>query len=688
MSLSQYPDGFPKTALEAVNFSYFLTEDEKKEWREWLQDATEEQKDELIDILHSMWQDNQKTAVPNNFAQTGQSQPTPPAQSSQPNPFVAQNNNTFANPFPQDQFNPNPFPGQNFTTQNQNAQATNPFNQTNSLPNPFDPANQAIPSNTDQSYNNFNSNFSNQQPQNPFATQQSQAQPAQQVQPVQTNPFATQNNNPFATQNNNTFSNPQPQDQLNPNPFPGQNFVNQNQNAPIPVYSQPNNPFADNNLNSAQPTTFPNFNAQNTQIPPNPFETTQLTANQSQRSAPATTNFVDTPQVQANNVSNSGSNSFSLDDSFGLENVSAPIPEAPKIQEPVATVPEKSVQTSKQPEISQPKEVEKMPESPAPSFIDFDFDDDFEESQEIEKTEVKDTTEKSKKQPKISYNNLVENAQYTPNPILDGVPTTSFEDFEVEKKSKAPTKVEHKVANEVDLGEDEEYQYQEKEDYSDDLEDDYIKPISIDSAGKTKEKTQSKPKPATQRNNQALKLGSVSKPNENTIEKSFVDFVDSSSETREKQLEYLKKITEVILNYSDITSFLEDTTQKVVRINDQLIEQAKAIKSIQAVTSTSGTDSLQEQIDNLLFEMSSLQKDYRSLKVEVRRKQKEVNETIASVGADTYTDGGAAQKIELMKIDMIKLQQEVQKLKNDKQKDQANQDFQEYKEFEQLSKQV
>jgi len=67
MNPKSYPDGFPLSPLEAIEFSYFLSESEKQEWREWLQSATPEQNNELVDILHSMWQDNQKQAVPQAF---------------------------------------------------------------------------------------------------------------------------------------------------------------------------------------------------------------------------------------------------------------------------------------------------------------------------------------------------------------------------------------------------------------------------------------------------------------------------------------------------------------------------------------------------------------------------------------------------------------------------------------------
>ncbi|MEM1312317.1 MAG: hypothetical protein AAGF07_02545 [Patescibacteria group bacterium] len=87
MPANTYSDGFPLTPLEAIEFSYFLLETEKQEWREWLQSATIEQQNELVDILHSMWQDNQKQAVPSAFVKqqpVDSPQQFPAAQTSTP----------------------------------------------------------------------------------------------------------------------------------------------------------------------------------------------------------------------------------------------------------------------------------------------------------------------------------------------------------------------------------------------------------------------------------------------------------------------------------------------------------------------------------------------------------------------------------------------------------------------------
>lgn len=62
-----YPDGFPQNPLDAIEFSYFLSQTDKDEWKEWIKTATPEQQFELVDTLHSMWLENQKNAVPGAF---------------------------------------------------------------------------------------------------------------------------------------------------------------------------------------------------------------------------------------------------------------------------------------------------------------------------------------------------------------------------------------------------------------------------------------------------------------------------------------------------------------------------------------------------------------------------------------------------------------------------------------------
>lgn len=77
-----FPDGFPMTPAEAIEFSYFFTEEEKQEWREWLKAVTDEERTEMVNTLHTIWMDKQKQVVPDqfsgntgNFSQNNQNQP-------------------------------------------------------------------------------------------------------------------------------------------------------------------------------------------------------------------------------------------------------------------------------------------------------------------------------------------------------------------------------------------------------------------------------------------------------------------------------------------------------------------------------------------------------------------------------------------------------------------------------------
>ena len=119
MPANTYPDGFPLDPLAAINFSDFLSDSEKEEWKQWLNGSTPEQKNELVDILHSMWIDNQKNAVPKSVANTNQGQMVNPQQAPQaqnttpPAPIATSNPFTNVN-----------LDAQNQPTQNQPSQFT------------------------------------------------------------------------------------------------------------------------------------------------------------------------------------------------------------------------------------------------------------------------------------------------------------------------------------------------------------------------------------------------------------------------------------------------------------------------------------------------------------------------------------------------------------------------------------
>ena len=75
MPVNYFPDGFPQDAALAIEASYFLSEEEKQEWRNWLYSADENQKLELIETLHSIWIDQKQTEQQQqtNFAPAPQS---------------------------------------------------------------------------------------------------------------------------------------------------------------------------------------------------------------------------------------------------------------------------------------------------------------------------------------------------------------------------------------------------------------------------------------------------------------------------------------------------------------------------------------------------------------------------------------------------------------------------------------
>jgi hypothetical protein len=95
MSTQPFQDGFPNQAQAAINASYFLSNEDRNEWFEWLKTADEQQQDELINILHTMWEDAQRQNSPQN----GQSQSAP------------------TTPQPQQQYNSNQGNDQSFQSQ-------------------------------------------------------------------------------------------------------------------------------------------------------------------------------------------------------------------------------------------------------------------------------------------------------------------------------------------------------------------------------------------------------------------------------------------------------------------------------------------------------------------------------------------------------------------------------------------
>ncbi|GEM_PF-1548443 len=127
-----FPDGFPKDPYQAVDFSYFLSDQEKKEWYDWIPTASQESIEELVETLHEIWKENQKDAIPQSFVNQ-QTQPV---------------TNNLGSQSSQNQTPPTPIshtPSYTPTTQNSPIQPTNTLSSTQPLPIlPNDPFGQPI----------------------------------------------------------------------------------------------------------------------------------------------------------------------------------------------------------------------------------------------------------------------------------------------------------------------------------------------------------------------------------------------------------------------------------------------------------------------------------------------------------------------------------------------------------------
>ena len=201
---STFNDGFPKKPIDAIEFSYFLSESEKQEWREWILTATSDQQDELVNILHSMWQDNQKNAVPESFANNV----------SAPLPIIPAENKTqgnFTNSFATNTPKPASQPEENNIPATGTLEPITPNNQ-------FQPQPQAIesaPSFVQQAKSNTFKSDQSATPQPPdFFQNQTQANQAAQFEKNSFNPAFNQNlskpqeenkNNPFFSSPNSDF---------------------------------------------------------------------------------------------------------------------------------------------------------------------------------------------------------------------------------------------------------------------------------------------------------------------------------------------------------------------------------------------------------------------------------------------------------------------------------------------------
>jgi hypothetical protein len=266
MSGQIFKDGFPVDPQSAVGASYFLSDSEKQEWGEWLQTATAEQKQELVEILHSMWIENEKQSgssepVYNQNNQSQEAETALPEATAFQNPYPADTtpqpvgNSLPPQDFNQNQFNPNPQQSFSIPQNYQNYPTT---------PN-FDPqANFSIPQNI---------------PPEPFLNQQNFQNPY----PADTTPQPVGNSLPPQDFNQNQF-----------NPNPQQSF-----SIPQNYQNYPTTPNFDPQANFSIPQNIPPepSNSGPTIIDPNIGISTPIIAEKIEPLEPANSKtFVDVPE--------------------------------------------------------------------------------------------------------------------------------------------------------------------------------------------------------------------------------------------------------------------------------------------------------------------------------------------------------------------------------------------------------
>jgi len=577
--------GFPKVASEAIEFSYFLSESEKAEWREWLKTATPEQQEELVDILYSMWQDNQKNAVPENLANNQNSNtqpvataaapvtPIPPltetpsyGNTSQSATFPGFNTQPTAPQFPtNNNFAQSPVPSP-ILAPNYSAQQFPAAPQINSVPTPlplpeipsFVPAAPVVSSATAQ-IPDFNQTFGGN---NLNIPSQNIAQPA------------------TTTQSNPSFLNPQTP--VQPEIIPEK-----------PSFVQTSDDF------STQNNTFTAFPSQ-----PVDFSQAPATATAVVDTVPT---FLSQPEIEKPAV---------------VEPKPEPTPVKPTISEAVTTPPTINIDTS------------------------FDFDDEGEDEVDFE-----EPIKELKKNGDINMESLVNDNKYRPNPILEdnGDTETEF----VFKNSSEPITIEKpKPATPKPA-------VQTKDN------DDQEENTNTDSEPKRVKENKNNSKPQSYKGNnkkdQVIEFNSLKDPGtKDMLNEIYNDYIETYDSNQKKFVVFLDRVTKVLSNYETISSHFENLTGKVVDINDKMVAQARDIQALKDATRTQAGTSIQEQIDDLRFDLDNLEKDVRSLRTESRRKTSELSQQMAAVGADSYGDGGVIQKIELLKSDINNLKQDIQ----------------------------
>jgi hypothetical protein len=550
MPANTYSDGFPLTPLEAIEFSYFLSEAEKQEWREWLQTATMEQQNELVDILHSMWQDNQKQAVPAAFTNNVAQQPL-------------------------------------------QAQPQNPVQQ---------------PSFPDTSFTN-----------EVFTPQVSQPQPVAQTQVQNTIPL----DNSFAADNS-----------FNTDQF--QFVTEQSTPQAAPVMPQVTPPV---------PVTQPQPVAQSQ----SPFQTQPPVADDSGFT------FIE-PQE---NVAPQFQNDFQ-----------SPDLSIPQVQAPVQPQPT--------PQVTQPNITQTIP-----SAVQLGQNDD-EEEEEDDEDEMED--EHPLSQPihddsgegqEVALKKMA-STKYKPNPILDDK-TPPLEEFvykngatNSQKSSDKPENPQPKKDNREprenrDNRDNRDREPRENRNDSRDNREPKENRESRDNRDNRDREPKGKP-PVTDEKKKAF-FGSSelreasSKSLLDEVYKAYQDSRNknavSTKELDDKFTGLLDRVMQVISTSGQLADYYETIIEKIIEVNDRVVEQAKEIQLLKNNTQSRGGVSLQDQVDEIRDDIERLNRDTRTMRIEQRKKYDEITSQMASSDADAFSKDGLIHRIDLLKSDIVQLQQKL-----------------------------
>jgi hypothetical protein len=537
---NSFPDGFPQDPQAAINFSYFLTDDEKKEWREWLGGATEEQKKEFVETLHAMWMENQKEAIPSGF----------------------NNSQEVSIPGGGDFGNPAGNPAENYGASSQSGQQSSVIN-----PNPSNQG-QGQTSSGPQ-IPEYGSSYGPSSAGNGFSN-------------------ATGNSNSFSGQN---YQQPpfktKPGDQGFPGAQQGLQSPSPNQN-PQPTFPQ----------NQVNPKS-PNFSGQNNSAN---YSGSQ---NQSQ------------PPQDANKQPQSSSGST---------------PQAPQMNM----------------------------SSPSTGSLP----NDHQISQEKNNTSDNRSSEDNIK--------LFGEAKYTPNPILDGNQSkSSNQDKFGNNNSGSSQNPFDQVRNQTGDSQGQNKQSNNQRDSNNSQNSKKTSP-NQGNQNKTGQANTQKPSKNDKNDNSASHpKSSLRKVREVDTRKALEDiyqqYLDSRDRTFTTEREYLEnhsifldKVMRIVINFEDVIDYFDTLQEKLLEMNDKLVNQAKKAKKTEDEIDSRLND-LQFQINEIKSQVEGTGREVRRTKNDLNQKYREASDQIVSFGADSFKDDGLLYKMDTVISRLEKLENEVQR---------------------------